>query len=153
IYACEMEASRHAAAKASLSSWGHRHLLHGDAFRVVFKRGYREGVSVLFLNPPYDLDPVHGRLEQRFLARFADTLCEGGVLLFLVPHYALKASADQLAREFSELACFRFPGQDFDVYKQVVLVARKSAPLLEPDAALVAQVRAWAESVGGMPEL
>ncbi len=45
---------------------------------------------MLYLNPPYDFDKVHGRLEQRFLERWTAALLPGdGVLMFLVPFYAL----------------------------------------------------------------
>lgn len=153
IYACEMEATRWGKAKQALG-WPHeKNLLHGDAFRISFARGDNDGISVLYLNPPYDTDPVHGRLEQRFLERFTAVLMDDGILLFLVPFYALKASAELLGREYSKLQCYRLPGADFDVFKQVLLVARKSDALFEPDPAIVGQVRAWAADASIIPEL
>lgn len=144
IYSCEMEASRYKALKAR---GGYDKALNGDAFRITFDKDLNRGVGLLFLNPPYDTDKVTGRLEERFLARFKDTLAEGGVLVFVVPFYALSASADTLARHFERLSCYRFRGEGFDAFKQVVLFAEKRATeLFDPDEAVLAQVNAWAAS-------
>jgi hypothetical protein len=131
-----------------------RSLVHGDAFRVTYAHGYSRGVSLLYLNPPYDLDPIHGRLEQRFLVRFLGTLATSGVLVFVVPYSALKASAETLSREFESLRCFRFPDPDWDSYKQVVLIGvKRSAPLLNPDPDAVLAVLKWASDPSAMPVL
>ena len=156
IYTCEMEATRAATTRDKLQaiSWGAtKNLVVGDAFCVSFKREKKDGISVLFLNPPYDLDRVHGRLEHKFLARFTDALMPDGILLFVVPHYALKASAEFIGREFSDARAFRFPGNDFDTFKQVVFVGRKSPALFEADPSVVAQVNAWAQDASELPEL
>ena len=125
IYACELESTRVEKARPAL---GYQNVLHGDAFRVSFAG---DGVCVMFLNPPYDTDRVHGRLEERFLSRFTPALKDGGVLLFLVPEYALAASADTLARNYEDVHVFRFPEPDYAAFKQVVLFARKVPTRLE----------------------
>jgi len=156
VYVCEMEAIRAAAAKANLSRFSYtsgQNALHGDAFRVVWDFDRRKGIGLLYLNPPYDTDRVHGRLEHRFLARFAAVLATGGVLMFVVPFYALAASVELLGREFVNVQCFRFPGADFEGFKQVVLVARKCDPIATPDAAIVTQVQGWAADASSIPEL
>lgn len=150
-YTCEMEHGRHEALQKNL----HEHhdyssltnALHGDAFMIELPVNR---MSLLYLNPPYDIDPQHGRLEQRFLDRFTQTMAEGGVLLFVVPFYALKASAHTLATHYSDLKCFRFPEEDFEPYSQVVLVARKSEELPGPDLEIVKLVTTWSESPEGM---
>lgn len=146
IYACEMEAQRFATLKSALEKgrgWKEANqVLHGDAFRI----DHVGHVGCLYLNPPYDLDPVHGRLEHRFLDRFASFLGTNGVLVFVVPHYALKASADLLSREFEDLTCLRFPDEDFEAYKQVALFARKT-DTHESDPEIMGQVLAWASDV------
>jgi hypothetical protein len=161
LYGCELEASRYEALNgrrwATRIPMHHMDVVKGDAFGLRWSRvseyGHqRDGATLLYLNPPYDLDPVHGRLEERFLTRFASTLAEGGVLVFVVPYYALAASARSLATQFADLRCFRFPEPDFEVFKQVVLVARRRE-LLSPDPAVVAQVGAWARDAGSIPEL
>lgn len=151
IYVCEMEASR--AEALGRLSWGHGgvRVARGDAFRVEMEKG--SGISCLYLNPPYDLDRVHGRLEQRFLCRFAPMLAMGGYLVFVVPHYALAASAEYLAREFDKVSCFRFPPGDFDVFKQVVLVARKAETFATSRADVERSVRGWSADVSSCEDL
>jgi hypothetical protein len=151
LYASEMEGGRFEALKKTcedqVPSLG-RNLLHGDAFKVTFERGEKEGVSVLFLNPPYDIDRQHGRLEQKFLNRFTPALMQGGALLFVVPFYALKASASFLATEYENIHCFKFPDGDFEVFKQVVLFAQKADSRSTPDEKLLAKVERYAEGKG-----
>lgn len=153
IYTCEMEASR-AAVLGQSSLWFQRSImrsLHGDAFCVESEK--EGGVSCLYLNPPYDLDRVHGRLEQRFLRRFAPLLAVGGYLVFVVPHYALAASATFIACEFDRVWCFRFPPSDFAAFKQVVVVARKSDTFELPRADVEKSVREWAADGAGIADL
>lgn len=156
LYACEMEASRSVAlAKACREISYHLglHLVHGDAFNITFKRAPKDGASVLFLNPPYDLDRAFGRLEHKFLVRFTPTLMRDGILLFVVPHYALVASAEYLATEYANVHCFKFPDEDFTTFKQVVLFAQKGPTLHGPDSNILAQVQAYAKDASTLPEL
>jgi hypothetical protein len=151
---CELENERYEALRKNLQEGAEygsmSDALHGDAFMIELPVNR---VSLLYLNPPYDTDPVHGRLEQRFLDRFTQTMVDGGILVFVVPFYALKASAQTLATEYSDLQCFRFPGEDFEAYSQVVLIGRKSETLPGPDAKTLAQVLAWSESADRLPQL
>lgn len=143
----EMEATRYEALEKTCKgiswNWG-KWALYGDAFRVAFKE--IRGVGLLYLNPPYDIDPLCGRLEEKFLARFTPTLKAGGYLVFLVPFYALAASAVTLGKEYDKLSCYRFPEPEFSGFKQVVLIARKrEMALFEPDPKVVAKVQGWAK--------
>lgn len=160
LYTCEMEPSRQKVLSDRLKTmlgWASvKRTLLGDAFRITFeKRADEDGVGLLFLNPPYDTDPVYGRLEHKFLTRFAPTLMTGGVLLFVVPFHALKASATILSTEFSDVRCFRFPDADYAAYKQVVLVAKKVDPLQRPSRTTEKSILAWAEGaeVPVLPEM
>ena len=157
FYVAELEATRHAACEQALPWASRENVLRTDAFCVAFERsreGHQaRGGAVLFLNPPYDHDRECGRLEEKFLRRFGAVLMAGGALVFVVPHYALAASAATLAREFDVRACFRFPGAHFDAFKQIVLVARRIAPLPAADPATEARVRAWAADAAAIPEL
>ncbi|MES2384508.1 MAG: DUF6094 domain-containing protein [Pseudomonadota bacterium] len=165
VHTCEMEASRHTALAARAAAgadgfWAAKLALHGDAFRVRMADERGRQAHLLYLNPPYDLDPVHARLEERFLVRFTQVLDRGrspGLLVFVVPHYALKASAATLALEYDVsgggLGCYRFPEPDYAVYRQVVLFARRVSERLAPDEVVRATVLAWAESTDGMPVL
>lgn len=152
VVAVELEASRAAALAARRGSggvaWSDWHAVHGDAFRVHWDEPFAD---VLYLNPPYDDDRDHGRLEERFLVRLRGALVEGGALVLVVPQRALPASAGTLATGFEDLACWRFPDPEFAAFGQVVLLARRCADRLEPSADVAARVRAW--SSGDLPPL
>ncbi len=131
-----------------------QYCLHGDAFCVRFERGHnKKGCNLLYLNPPYDADKECARLEERFLSRYVETLCVRGVLVFVVPYYALKASAATIAKHFRHLACVRFPSEDFASYKQVFLLGEKHAGHEAPDPEVLAQVLAWASDPESIPTL
>lgn len=156
VYGAELEKAR----AERLGYWPNRQYreikaVHGDAFRLNW--GGVAGAHLLYLNPPYDVDRVHGRLEQRFLTRFTPILQPGaGILVFVVPHYALDASATLLAREYETPHCFRFPADEFATFRQVVLVARRRTRPLDHtlvDGTLVARIEGWARNVSGLPEL
>lgn len=139
IAACEMEASRHRLLTKLLSEVDQA--VHGDAFALTWTGAV--GCSVLYLNPPYDTDPDHGRLEQRFLSRFAGALAPGGALIFVLPAHALGTSAAFLATHFTEIRAWRFPEEEYAAFKQVVLTARRlAAPLVA--APMAATISAWA---------
>lgn len=153
VYTCEMEATRHAILRerAQKEEWmSAQRALHGDAFRIEVNKGW---AGLLLLNPPYDIDPVHGRLEQKFLDRFTPALKDEGVLIFIVPFTALAASALTLALEYENVTCYRFPKDDFAAFKQVVVFAEKTDRRLAPDPDILARVHGWAESVKGCPVL
>lgn len=142
-YAVEMEATR----ANTLRRGGE--VLHGDFFHL---EASPEFVDLLWLNPPYDTDRETGRLEERFLRRASGYLVIGGILVFIVPGYALAASAATLATGYTDLQCFRFPDESYGQYKQVVLFARRS-PRPAADTTVEAQVRAWAANPGALPVL
>jgi hypothetical protein len=145
LFACEMESSRFEALQTACSQVSYalrKDLIEGDAFCATFKR--ESGISLLYLNPPYDFDRVHGRLENKFLQRFTETLAYQGVLLFVVPYYALKSSAQELATHYDNVSCFKFPDKDFATFKQVVLFATRVEQRLQPNVAIQAQVERYA---------
>lgn len=149
----EMEAERHAALSSAMQNLGWLHsqaCSHADAFRL--RPVSTPRATVLYLNPPYDTDPDFGRLEARWLDRFALHLAPGqGVLLFLIPETALRACAVLLSRLFVDLHVFRFPAEDFATYRQVLVLARRSlGPLHQPHVA--DQVTAWVGD-SDLPEL
>jgi SAM-dependent methyltransferase len=155
-YTCELEKGRRDALVKGFRHWKDaQRALGGDAFRVYYERNTSEkGVGLLYLNPPYDIDKVHGRLEERFLARFYDVLAPGGVLAFVVPYYALAASARTLAGAFERLSCYRFTADEYAAYKQVVLFAvRRQTPALATDEEIVSVVNGWAADAESIPVL
>jgi len=153
IYGIELEAGRYAKLLARL---GFAHAFHGDAFSFAIRGADAPGMgaSLLFLNPPYDVDRIHRRLEQRFLARWTDCLAPGaGLLVLLVPHYALAASAEHLSRHFQDARAWRFPGAHFDSYRQCCLVARRRAVAAPANDLLRHRIERWAADASEMPEL
>ena len=124
---------------------------HGDAF--TFGITATSGASVLFLNPPYDTDPEHRRLEERFLARFTEALAPGGALVFVIPHYALAASAETLASRYASISVWRFPEPDFAAFRQVVVVAQRREQVTPPDRFTLQRLRAAADSAENLPVL
>lgn len=153
LFACELEETRFEALHRGSGHYRDPKLAHCDAFRVSYRRDEKLGASCLFLNPPYDTDRQHGRMEERFLARFTDVLIHGGLLVFLVPFYALAASARTLATHYEDVRCYRFPEEDFAGYKQVVLYAKRRAPRMEPDPKIAQQVVDWSANASTIPEL
>ena len=148
LYAIEMDQSRFERARQNCD---YSRTLHADAFRVDIIPDH--GCTVLYLNPPYDQDSECKRLEERFLVRFTPALATDGALLFVVPFYALLASADTLARHYDQVQCYRFPDPDFGVFKQVVLVARRAISLKTPREGVRNAVLQWASSIEGMPSI
>lgn len=150
IHAIELEAVR---------AQDHRHHLpgtdnsmHCDAFNVDIKPD--DGASLLFLNPPYDHDRVHGRLEQRFLERWTSALLpEFGILMFLVPHYALSASAAFLAVNFHNIRAWRLPDPHFDTFKQCILVGQRRLRSLQANALDAKRIERWAADASTLPIL
>lgn len=156
LFGCEMEPNRAETMERAIyaSSYGHAYskAACGDAFLLVTDP--RESVHVLYLNSPYDHDREHERLEERWLLRFGPMVCVGGALMFFVPFYALDASAETIAKHFEDPRCYRLPGEHFDAFKQVVLVARRRFSLATPDPVVAAKVRAWsadADSIAVLP--
>lgn len=151
VVACELEEERARRLKDRLSGYGNQ-VFHGDAFRLL-PGPDATGATVLYLNPPYAHDPEHGRLEQRFLARFTRHLHPGrGVLFFLVPGHALAASAELLAREYLELRAWRLPQPEYSAFGQVLVVGRRAGrPLF--GAPMEPTIRRWAATPDRLPVL
>ena len=181
LYAAELERGRARRLDAMLRASVPSHaaeVLHGDAMRVVYwnttnpaMTGISDGIEllakshsthkpnqvgagVLYLNPPYDTDPLYVRLEERFLRCWTPVLALRGALVFVVPYRALAASADTLATHFEDVRVVRFPrGADWDAFGQVVVIARRAPALGAPDAAMAGMLRRWAEDPSGLAEL
>ncbi|HVR10483.1 MAG TPA: DUF6094 domain-containing protein, partial [Thermoanaerobaculia bacterium] len=153
VYGIELEAGRYQRLASRLSPLHH---FHSDAFHFTIAGAAEpgHGASLLFLNPPYDVDPLHGRLEQRFLERWTACLAPGaGLLVFIVPHYALAASADHLARHFESLRAWRFPGALFDAFRQCVVLGRRRAVAAPANDPIRHRVERWAADPADLPEL
>lgn len=148
VLCCEMEKTRGEQLRSNIAKIQGRAIV-ADAFRLSWSKE-EHGASVLFLNPPYDTDSEHGRLEHRWLTRFTPALAPGGVLIYVVPDRALKASAEFIARNFIQVKCWRFPFPEFEDFRQVVLVGRRLKVPGNPETATA--IGSWAHA-GALPSL
>ena len=127
--------------------------LHADTMDV---RCPAESVSLLFLNPPYDLEigPSNNRrLELAFLEHTHRWLKPGGVLVLVIPQPQLKACARILGEHFRDLTISRLTEPASVQYKQVAVLGTrpKRHPRLR-DSALLESVR-WLETMAAEPSL
>jgi hypothetical protein len=123
--------------------------LNADAFTVNFETDtYRNrGAALLWLNPPYDTHKIHGRLEQKFLERFTTALVPGsGILCYIVPFYAIAASAEFLDTHYEGISCWKLPDPYFeDNFKQVVLMGvKREVPATFRNERVIKQIQTWA---------
>jgi len=116
-YGVELEESRYLTAQTVLD-----HVIHDgyENLRTESKFG------VLWLNPVYD-DGFSERLEVTFLRALtgkSNVLEKDGILFFCIPQYVLKAAAGILSGRFRYIRVFRFTDDAYDVFKQVVVIAK-----------------------------
>ena len=96
--------------------------LHADSMDV---RCPAESLSLLYLNPPYDLEIGHSnnqRLELVFLEHTYRWLKPNGVLIFVIPQPQLKSCARILSEHFSDLSVYRLTEPASVQYKQVAVL-------------------------------
>jgi hypothetical protein len=99
--------------------------LHANTMDV---RCPAESVSLLYLNPPYDLESGqtnNQRLELVFLEHSYRWLRPGGVLIFVIPQPQLKPCARILSEYFSDLTVYRLTEPASVQYKQVAVLGRR----------------------------
>ena len=112
-------------------------VIHADVHDVIIKP---RSIGLLFLNPPYGFGLKDNsnsnqsdagadraeRLERTFLKKTAPLLMLGGVLIFIIPYYALDDEIrTYLARNFTNLRFFMAPEQQF---QQCVILGTKVKP-------------------------
>jgi len=119
LFGVELEKERAEAAKEVLEQ-----AVKGDLFRVRSKKG---AYSLLFVNPPYDYsDGERVRLEHKFLVESSPYLRPGGVLVYIVSKSTIsKRTARYLASQYEKFLVYKFPGDSYERFKQVVLFAVK----------------------------
>ncbi len=108
--------------RANVASLQLDHVIADDIDMVKIAR---EAFELLWLNPPYDV--VQGkRLEHKFLTHCTQFLAPNGLLVYIVPQYAINAKiAGYLARWYHTLRAFRFPDPERAAYKQIVVFGIK----------------------------
>ena len=87
--------------------------------------------SFVFCNPPYitdDLDEGE-RTERSFLERIVPLMKKDGILVWVVPHRIFSESThlSYWMSRFDTLACYRFREEEYDKWKQVVVIGRRKA--------------------------
>ena len=111
----ELEQERAAEAEETLEM-----VLQGDSLKARASGSY----GVLYLNPPYD-QADGKRLELTFLWHWRRALMPGGVLVYVVPEKYLPEYEATLTAQFDDLRIFRFPGEHYEPFKQVVVFGVK----------------------------
>lgn len=127
--------------------------LHANTMDV---RCPTESVSLLYLNPPYDLEvgqTNNQRLELVFLEHTYRWLKPGGVLIFVIPQPQLKPCARILSEYFGDLTVYRLTEPASVQYKQVVVLgSRRKRQQQLRDSELLNCVR-WLEMLAWKPDL
>jgi SAM-dependent methyltransferase len=113
----ELEALRANQASSRLN-----HVLHGDSLKAKARGTY----SALYMNPPYDTAEGE-RLELRFLWHWQRALLPGGTLVYIVPEVYLPHYAATLTAHYEDVTVWRFPGEHYRAFKQVVVFGKKRA--------------------------
>jgi len=99
--------------------------------------------SVLFLNPPYDEETFSNgmvtsseRKEKIFLKDTIKYLKPKGLLVYIIPQTRLdKSIAKILSYRFENINVYRFQGEEYDAFKQIVLFGiKKRNPELDNDS-------------------
>ncbi|HEX3103144.1 MAG TPA: DUF6094 domain-containing protein [Terriglobales bacterium] len=125
--------------------------LHANTMEV---RCPPEALSLLYLNPPYDLEAAqtdNQRLELVFLEHTWRWLKSGGVLLLVIPQPQLRVCARILSEHFANLSVYRLADPQSVRYRQIAVfgVRRKR---YQRDSALLDCAR-WLEMLAKRSDL
>jgi len=127
--------------------------VQASAFDV---RSPAEAFSLLYLNPPYDLEAGatnNQRLELVFLEYTYRWLKPGGVLVFVIPQPQLRVCARILSEQFAELSVYRLTEPASVQYRQIaVLGVRRKRHNQVRDSQLLESV-GWLEQLAIKPDL
>lgn len=122
-YGIELDENRAAVAEGKLDA-----VLRCDS--IYETRISRAAFGVLLLNPPYDdewgdVDDEKIRVEARFLHQHFTYLAPKGVLIYIIPWSTVKKVKKFLIMRLENPAIFAFPGEEFDRFKQVVIMGQR----------------------------
>ena len=119
-------------------------------------RSPAEAYSLLYLNPPYDLEAGatnNQRLELVFLEHTYRWLKPGGVLVFVIPQPQLRVCARILSEHFADLSVYRLTEPASVQYRQIaVLGVRRKRHQQVRDSQLLESV-GWLEQLAVKPDL
>ena len=153
-YGCELHETRAEAATAAVDEFElatKANVINDDYRNIRTERG---SFTVLYLNPPYDWDKESGREEYTWLKAMRPYLAVGGLLIWIVPERILADRLVQryLASWFSDLLTYRFRGDTYNAYKQVVIYGTVRKVALRADTAVTRNLRQLAELKEDLPE-
>lgn len=123
-YGCELNSIRAETARSAVTSSNNpvpaANVINDDFINIQTQRG---SFHILYLNPPYDWEQDSGREEYRWLKKMRPLLAPGGLLIWIIPERIL---TDKNVRRFmyswfDDMTVYRFPGEEYNLYKQVVL--------------------------------
>ena len=113
----------------------------------VLKCGYEDArisnnaFSCLLLNPPYDWAEQHGdaprhRTESTFLKATTRYVQSSGLLVYIVPQHRVTGDIPKLlSHRFTDFSAYRFPEEDYEPFRQVVVFgAKKQKPSVDTAA-------------------
>jgi len=149
-YGIELDEGRAATARAQLDV-----LLYGDALA---SHVTPQSVDVLFLNPPY-ADELRdqesrsraSRFEDRFLSQFFPALCNGGILIYIVPKTQFHRHCQRwLLTRFADVRVYEAAT---DQFRQLVLIGRKTGGVNAIDGSMLEQFAAWQNGEIPWPQL
>lgn len=90
-------------------------------------------ISAMYLNPPF-VQMQGKRLEEVFLRNLSESYLSAGNLLILnIPHSVLRSVAKILASRFVDIRVYRFTDPNYEVYKQVIVYAKRRQTGLRSD--------------------
>lgn len=108
------------------------HAINGDFNHVTLTP---RTMSILYLNPPYDLEAAtdsesgkkRQRVEYTFLKNSLPKLVYGGVLVYIVPLHIIqtKIYINYITNHLENIRIYRLPDDEFERFKQVVLFAQR----------------------------
>lgn len=88
----------------------------------------------VYLNPPF-MEYKGERMEKTFLANLSkDRMAENAVMVLNLPQYVLPEVASIIARRFKDVRVYRYTNDHYDVYKQVIVYARRRPKGIRSDA-------------------
>lgn len=127
--------------------------IHGSVFDV---HASAESCSLLYLNPPYDVEIgrfSNKRMELLFLDHTHGWLKTGGVLIFVIPDTALVPCAKRLASQFDRIAIYRLTHPDSVRFRQLVVLATRKKECYRGDTGAADSLIRASYSVNRLPEL
>lgn len=102
-------------------------------------------MSLIYCNPPYDLDSATDEVKRRqegvFLQNVTEWLAPGGLLVFVVPYYTLRDCAQRFATAYDRVVILRLSDPLAALYKQVVVFAVRKKYNNYPDQRIYKQLR------------